>query len=95
MQLSAQEVTMLFKLIAAAKDSWACFISMLLFSRKSEFLIFSHFTIDSMLNPYFHFTTSRGSNNFILYIPLKASICLQHTKSQAFYLLYENTINIS
>ena len=25
MQLSAQEVTMLFKLIAAAKDSWACF----------------------------------------------------------------------
>ena len=25
MQSSAQEVTMLFKLIAAAKDSWACF----------------------------------------------------------------------
>ena len=24
MQSSAQEVTMLFKLIAAAKDSWAC-----------------------------------------------------------------------
>ena len=26
MQSSAQEVTMLSKLIAAAKDSWACFI---------------------------------------------------------------------
>ena len=26
MQSSAQEVTMLFKLIAAAKDSWACFV---------------------------------------------------------------------
>ena len=27
LQAAAQEVTMLFKLIAAAKDSWACLIS--------------------------------------------------------------------
>ena len=26
MQLSAQEVKILFKLIVAAKDSWACFL---------------------------------------------------------------------
>ena len=26
MQSSAQEVTMLFKLIAATKDSWTCFV---------------------------------------------------------------------
>ena len=36
-----------------------------------------------MLNPYFHFATSRGSNNFILYIPLRASISFHNTKFQA------------
>ena len=33
MQSSAQEVTMLFKLTAAAKDSWACFIWDITFSK--------------------------------------------------------------
>ena len=37
MKSSAQEVTMLFKLIVAAKDSWACFLNMLKNSLRSSY----------------------------------------------------------
>ena len=77
MQSSAQEVTMLFKLIAAAKDSWACFfkpsLSLLLTTSTTYFLLgvplakFFNHNVISMFNVDFRviFQCMRKSINKI------------------------------